>query len=188
MDVRAGVIPVQNKKVIIALGNAAVLDNFTNVITTVNAVINALIERKGCVHQQIWICSLLPRLGADEAQNKVLIQQNKGLAKSVRALIRRKQFPLKFITAHKWLLRRMVDEDGTSEVEPDGIFYEENGNLNQHGLEHLHLLLAKEVQLREIRYSWDKMPTIKRITHKRVINRDVAGGNRQPFADLQNRV
>ena len=32
-DIRAGVIPIENRKVIIALGNSAILDGYTNVST-----------------------------------------------------------------------------------------------------------------------------------------------------------
>ena len=62
-NVRAGVIRVQFSKVIIAVGNQAAVDNFTNVVVPVNQLINAMFDRFGCVRIKIWVMSLLPRPG-----------------------------------------------------------------------------------------------------------------------------
>ena len=43
-DIRAGIVSMRHSRVVIALGNVAVLDQFTNVASVINAVINAIIE------------------------------------------------------------------------------------------------------------------------------------------------
>ena len=59
-DIRAGVLEISYKKIIISIGNQAAMDNFTNVVYPVNAIINALIDRYGCLSVQIWVVSVLP--------------------------------------------------------------------------------------------------------------------------------
>ena len=159
-DIHAGVIPIENRKVIIALGNSAILDGYTNVSTVATAIINALVEHFGCVGLEVYVLGLLPQLLADPDQVALLQRTNKSLFRSVRALIRRKGFPLKFLPAYKWLLKWVKTPHGTF-TEVDGIYYIDGSNdLNEHGLAHLHLLLAHECQLRRIKYQWKGMPEV----------------------------
>ena len=170
-DVRAGVVQVEHGRVVIALGNSATLDSFSNVTACVNAVMNALIERFGCLKLNIWVMSLLPRPGAEVQETEYLKRQNKALAKNVRALVRRKNYPIKFITAHKWLLKRVKDpKDETIVTEVDTMYFEEGTNqLNHSGLAHLHLLLAAELRLRKIKYEWKGIPLVMKKVSKRKI-------------------
>ena len=41
-------------------------DRFTNVPVCVTAIINALIERFGCLQLQLWVLGILPGVGGDE--------------------------------------------------------------------------------------------------------------------------
>ena len=184
-DVRAGVIQLKWKNIVIALGNNAGLDQYTNVTTTVNMLINAIIERKGCVNVQIWILSLIPRIGIDDQQVGVLQMQNRNLFKAVRALVRRKNYPVKYITAHKWFLKREQHEDGTLHVVPDLIYYYRDFqlNLNEQGLAHLHLLIAKQLKLCRIDYSWEGMPLVK-VKHTRQISKS-SSHKRHPLVTIK---
>ena len=47
-DIHVGIVPIHHDLVCIALGNSAKIDQYTNVVSTVTAVINALVERFGC--------------------------------------------------------------------------------------------------------------------------------------------
>ena len=61
-------------------------------------------------------------------------------------------------------------------VVPDTIYYEPKSNqLNQNGQTHLHLLLAKEVQLKKIGYSWDGMPVLEEKSRRAIHVRRDAG-------------
>ena len=111
-DVRSGVIPIHYSRVVIAIGNTAPMDRFTNVCKPINLLINALVERMGCFRLKVWVLGLLPRPCQDDSQRQVMIRMNKGIGKSVEALIKRKQFPLKYLPAQKWLLKRVEQEGG----------------------------------------------------------------------------
>ena len=157
-SIRAGVVPLNHAKIIISISNQAAMDNCTNVVVPVNQLLNSIINRFGCLQVKIWVTSLLPRPGASVDQVKVIQKQNKGLAKSIRALVQRKQYPFQFITIHKWFLKRVKYPDGKMEVEVDGMYYVPGTiHLNQHGLEHLYLLLAQELQLWEVWYKWSEI-------------------------------
>ena len=167
-DIRSGVVCIENTRIIIALGNDAKLDQFSNVSSVVVAVINAIFDRYGCVGREVWVAGILPKPLADVQEAENLKIQNKSLFKSVRALVHRKQYPLKFITAYKWLLKRVKNPDGTVDTEPDLIYYEQASNwLNAQGLAHLHLLLAQKLNLRRIKYCWEGMPMVSRRVRKR---------------------
>ena len=173
-DVRAGVLKIDHRQVIIALGNDAVLNQFTNIASVVMPIATALIERQGCLRTSIWIMSLLPRPLARQEEEQCLKEQNKKLFRSVRALVRRKQYPVTFLTAHKWLLKRVkTPGDDRVRVEIDHMFFEENSNqLNEQGLWHLHLLMAKELGLRKIKYAWSGMPVVVQQDGPRMVTRD----------------
>ena len=167
-DIRAGVIPIKHTSVVVAIGNAVLLDQFCNVPSAVSSILNALIERFGCVDQFITVMGLLPRPLADPDQVEVIKQQNRSLFKLVRSLVRQKSYPIRFIPVHKWFLKRMKNSDGSLEVEVDTFYYKPDTNiLNQHGLVHLHLLLAGELKLRKIDYKWKGMPVVHRGVRRR---------------------
>ena len=127
----------------------------------VTGIINALIDRFGCVDRSVVVMGLMPRLTSDHAQVEVLKVQNKGLFKVVRSLIRKKQYPLKFIPVHKWFMKRMKNPDGSYDMEVDKFYFELGTDvLNNHGLSHLHLLLASELNLRRIDYQWKGIPMV----------------------------
>ena len=71
----------------VALGNTATLDGFTNVVVGVNAVIQAIIDRFGCLNVEIMVLGLLPRLQLKVEQLQVLKDQNQALFKVVRNLV-----------------------------------------------------------------------------------------------------
>ena len=104
---------MEHKLVVIALGNTAVLNQYTNVATTVSGVINALIERFGCLNVEITVLGILPRPTADSMQVGILKQQNESLYKVVRNLIRRRKYPVKFLPAYKWFLKEFQMRTGT---------------------------------------------------------------------------
>ena len=174
-DIRAGVVEIMNKKVIIVIGNLAAMDNFTNVIHPVNLMINSLIDRFGCVNVEIWVVNVLPCPAASEDQMQVICKQNRGLAKAVNALIRRKRYSLHHVNSHKWFLKRVKCDEGKMEIQVDGMFYHSGTvHLNQHGLEHYYLLLVRELKLWQVQYEWSEMPVVKkRVTKKRKVLEDV---------------
>ena len=98
---------------------------------------------------------------------------NKSLVKVVRALVQRKKYPLYFVTAHKWFLKRVKYEaEEDIKVEVDNMFYVPGTvHLNQHGLEHLYLLLAKELGLWNVRYNWLEIPLVikRKLKGRRVL-------------------
>ena len=59
-DVRSGVIPIHYSRVVIAVGNTAPMDRFTNVCKPINLLINALEERMGCFRLKMWVMGILP--------------------------------------------------------------------------------------------------------------------------------
>ena len=75
-DIRASVIELQYNKIIIVIGNVAVMDNFTNVVHPVLSLINAIIDRRGCLHIRIWVMNVLPRPGVDPDVTAVIHKQN----------------------------------------------------------------------------------------------------------------
>ena len=85
-----------------------------------------------------------------------------GIFKVIRNMIRKKKYPIQYIPAYKWFLKRVKHpEDGTVTTEPDLIYYDvKSHQLNKHGQVHLHLLLAKELSLKRIEYSWKGMPMV----------------------------
>ena len=160
-DVRAGVVPIHYSRVVIAIGNSAPMDRFTNVATPVNLLINALVERLGCYKMKIWVIGVLPRPCQNEEQRQIMIRINKGLKKSVDHLVRRKSFPLTYLAAQRWLMKRVEHEGGVRQMLPDTSLYLHGTNdLNDVGLKHMYLLLAKELKLREIQYEWDGPPVM----------------------------
>ena len=100
-DIHAGVLQIQHSKIIIAVGNVATMDNFTNVVHPVMGIINALIERYGCLHTRIWVVNVLPCPGVSEEVTAVVPMQNRGLARAVNALVRKKAYPLMHLRSHK---------------------------------------------------------------------------------------
>ena len=58
-DVRSGVIPIQFGNVVIALGNTAKLDKFTDVPGAVMKIVGALVDRYGSINLDISVLSLL---------------------------------------------------------------------------------------------------------------------------------
>ena len=118
-DIRSGVIKVKYSCIVIAIGNMASLDNFTNVVVPAMALVNAIIDRYGCMKVKIWVTNLIPHPDADAPMLQVMRKQNGGLMKSVNALVRRKKYPVNHITSHKWFLKRVKNEDGTLETEVD---------------------------------------------------------------------
>ena len=192
-NLRAGVIEIPHYKVIIALGNNATLDHHTNVSTSVNAVINSLMDRYGCTGVRICVLGLLPRPGLDQGEEAVLVEQNKAIFKNVRAMIRRWQFPVEYLAAHKWLLRRYVYRDGSEKIQPiPEYFYPGTRHLNAHGMEHMYILLAGHLDLMpQVEYTWSEMPVViqsKRKAGRKVFgnlsnNRDIPAANRKQEDD-----
>ena len=182
-DVRAGVISIRHSRIIIAIGNQAALDNFTNVISPVNLIINAIIDRYGCVKVNIWTTSLLPRPGISPAMSTVLRKQNKGLFRAVRALVRRRKYPVQHVASHKWFLKRVKNPEPDGEIitEVDQMYYVRGTiHLNQHGLEHLYLLLAKELGLWNVQYEWLEIPLVlRRSGKKRKVLEEIKEVNRE---------
>ena len=161
-DIRSGVIELQNYKIIIAIGNQAAMDNFTNVVYPVNGLVNAIIDRYGCVNVKIWVLNILPRPLVDRQTTETIQKQNKGLAKVVAALIRRKNYLIVHVSTHKWFLKCVKESDGDAlSVQVDRMYYCAGTiHLNQHGLEHFHLLLVKELQLWDVQYEWSEIPIV----------------------------
>ena len=185
-DIHSGVVPIANRRVVIALGNSAKLDEFMNVTTIANAIINALVERFGCVGREIVVLSLFPHPLADPFQTQIIQRINKSLFKSVRALVRRKKFPIRFIAGHKWLLKRVKSPDGIR-TDVDNIYYVPGtNNLNEHGLAHLHLLLAQELKLRWIKYKWNGMPVVEQRACRKVLRevQQTGEGETQSFQEV----
>ena len=143
--------------------NQGVMDNFTNVVHLVNSVINALIDRFGGLNVHIWVISVLPHPVVEQGVTEIIQKQNKGLAKAVGALVQRKRYPIKFITSHKWFLKKVsYPHLETLQVEVDSMYYNVGTKyLNQHGLEHFYLLLAKELRLWKVEYEWNEVPIVK---------------------------
>ena len=50
---------------------------------------------------EIWVMKVLPRVGLTAQETTVLQAQNKGIFRMVQAMVRCKQYPLKYVTAHK---------------------------------------------------------------------------------------
>ena len=171
-DLRAGIIKMENR-VIIALGNSGTLNNFTNLCTPVNKLITSIIERKGCPKVRVFVMGILPRLRLQPDEEQILKKQNKALGKSVSALIRRRQYPVQFVPAYKWLLKRVIWEDQREELVPDNIYYvQEEGVLSPDGLNHLYLLLAKEVGIFDTQYS-NQMAVVHMYNSKRKVLKDL---------------
>ena len=75
---------------------------------------------------------------------------------------------MQHVTSHKWMLKRILRLDGTMDVQVDRIYYQtETVHLNQHGLEHMHLLLARELELCNMQYEWSEMPVVKERPNKK---------------------
>ena len=160
-DIRSTVIPIEHSRVIIALGNTAQLDGYTDVTASMVAVVNAVMERYGAVNVQLYVLSLLPRPRADVEKMNVIKQQNTSLFKVVRSMIRCKQLPIQYVTTPKWFLKRVKHPNGDIQIEVDTIYYEDHEDvLNRNGQVHLHLLLAKLLNLKKICYEWDGMPLV----------------------------
>ena len=151
-----------------ALGNSATLDRFTNVVGGVSMVMRAVLDRFGGLNVKITVMGVLPRIGLDLEQVKILKDQNACLAKMVCNLVRRRQMPVEFLPAYKWLLKRIRDmSDGSMEIEPDMMYFQSDGSISFDGHVHLHLLLAKHLQLKSISYEWLGMPVLdKKHKHK----------------------
>ena len=167
-DIRAGVVAVEHRKVVIALGNNAQLDGFTNVAVFVSTVVHALIDRYGCVNLDMFVLGMLPRPLADAHQVDMLKQQNTALFRVVRSIIHRRQAPVRFVPAYKWFLKRVKHSDGNIKTKVDTIYFDEGHNsLSQNGQVHLHLLLANLLKLK-INYEWKEMPLLDSAEVKQV--------------------
>ena len=105
VDIRAGVIDIKHSRVVVALGNTAVLDRYTNVATGVTAVTHALIERYGAVNIQVIMMGILPRLRLDTVQLDILKKQNNALSKTVCNMIRHRKLPVEYLPAYKWAVK-----------------------------------------------------------------------------------
>ena len=86
-DIRSGVIEIKYPKIVISIGNQAAMDNCTNLVVPTNAIINALVERFGCLNIRIWVANVILRPDASPSVVQVIRKQNKGLWKAVRALV-----------------------------------------------------------------------------------------------------
>ena len=169
-DVRAGVLGTQHSRAVIAIGNCAVMQPFVNVCAPINMLINALVERKGCMRARIFVCGLLPRPGLDDVEKEIMKKCNKGIMKSVNALVRKKQFPAIYVNMPLWFLKRVQFEDGSMEIQPDTTYYQPGGAaLNDVGLNHLFLLLAKRMELDDIDYSWAGVPLVQEVEGRQVL-------------------
>ena len=64
--------------------------------------------------------------------------------------------------AYKWFLKRVKHlQDGSVTIEPDMVYYDPvTKMLNDHGQVHLHLLVARQLQLNKIEYQWEGMPAV----------------------------
>ena len=148
---------------IVALRNSAMLDGFTDIMVTVVGVVNALVERYGCLNMDITVLSLMPRPLASVEQVDIVKKQNVALFKVVHNMVRQKRIPVKYVSSHKWFLKRVKSPDGSCQIEVDTIYYEEGSDqLNQDGQVHLHLFLANMLRLKRIYYEWTRMPVVKR--------------------------
>ena len=160
-DVRAGVIPIHYSRVVIAIGNTAPMDRFTNVSRAVIMLVNALVERMGCFRMKVWVLGVLPRPCQTEQQRQSMIRINKSIGKSVDSLVKKKQYPVQYLAGQRWLLKRVEQEGGLRKMVPDTSLYERGTNdLNDVGLKHLYLLLAKEIKIRDIQYDWEGPPVV----------------------------
>ena len=144
-DIRAGVIPVENNWVVIAMGNSAEFNRFTNMAGVSMSLVHALIERFGCITVQVWVSSISPRPLADPQEVDFIKKQNKAIFRSVRAVVRKKKYLVCYLSCHKWLLKRVKNPEQPEKisVKVDNIYYHDGTNvLNEQGLVHLHLLMA----------------------------------------------
>ena len=177
-DIRCGIVPVEYPRIVIALGNTAALDGYTDVTRTVAAVVNAIVERYGALNVEIYVLSVLPRPRAAPEEVDIIKQQNRSLFKMVRGVIHRRQLPIKFVTAHKWFLKWVKHPDGTVEVEVDTIYFETQSDaLSSNGQVHLHLLMAKLMGLKKIQYSWQGMPVVAAKHQRVVVSQEKNGGD-----------
>ena len=169
-DIRSGVIHLKYSRMLIALGNQAALDYFTVVVAPVMALVNAIIDRYGCMKVRIWVANMLPRPQATPEMTKVMMKQNRSLKKAVNALVRRRKYPVQHIASHKWFLKRVKNPDGTLDVEVDQMYYVSGTvHLNRHGLEHYYLLLARAMKLWDVSYEWSGMPVVVRRRARRKV-------------------
>ena len=103
-----------------------------------------------------------------------MIKMNKGISKSVIALVRKKNFPVQYLAAQKWLLKRVEHEGGLQHMVPNTSLFQYGSNhLNDVGLKHLYLLMAKAMQLREIHYEWEGPPVVyEKVGHQVLLGLD----------------
>ena len=185
-DIRSGVIEIQHDRILIALGNQAAMDNFTHVVAPIMALINAIIDRYGCMRVKIWVANILPRPGADMNVVKIMIKQNTAIKKAIAGMVRRKKYPVQHIISHKWFLKRVKNDDGTLDLEVDGMYFVKGTiHLNKHGLEHLYLLLAKQMQLWNVQYEWDSVPIVIRRKSKRKVLQPIQQVEQQDQVERQ---
>ena len=177
-DVRAGVIPISHPYAVITLGNTGIINQYSHISASAMAMMNALIERYGCVNMKIWILGVLPRPNADEELIHYIKLQNKALYRAVRGVVRKKQYPVQFIPAYKWLLKRVKHPEEQMCVTKVNLSYFEKDSdiLNANGLAHLHLLLAREIGLRRIKYEWKGMPMVVAKKGKRQVRKEAPVG------------
>ena len=140
-------------------------------VAPVIALINAVIDRYGCMKIHIWVANLLPRPGASPDMLRIMMKQNKSVKRAIAALVRKKKYPIDHITSHKWFLKRVKNPDGSLDVEVDNMYFVSGTmHLNKHGLEHFYLLLARVMKLWEVNYEWSGMPVVvHRNSRRRVL-------------------
>ena len=114
--------------------------------------------------------------------------QNRSLFKSARVLVRKKSYPVIYLPAYKWLLKRVQNLDDSMDTEVDLIYFE-NGTdqLNAQGLVHLHLLLAGELQLCRINYKWEGMPVVDRRPVQHKVSSPSETGLSKPAGDMSQK-
>ena len=123
----------------------------------------------------MFVLGLLPRLGIEQQQLVILKEQNRSLFKVVCALICKKRYPTEYIPAYKWFLKWVKHPDQFTTTEIDQIYYDEQGcSFSQNGQVHLHLLLIKQLQLKNINYEWQGMPLVRSVATRRIQDGDVA--------------
>ena len=126
-------------------------------------IVGALVDRYGSINLDISVLSLLPQPTANMEEKEVLKNQNRSLSRAIRGMVHKRRYPVQLVTAHKWFLKRVKNPDESIDIEEDGIFFEEGSDaINQNGQIHLHLLLARVLQLRKISYEWSGMPVVNR--------------------------
>ena len=140
------------------------LGHYTNVTQVVSGVVNGLVDHYGSLYLQMFVLGLLPRSGIEQQQLVVLKEQNQSLFKVVCALICKKRYPTEYIPPYKWFRKWVKHHDQSITTEIDQIYYDEQDcSLSQNGQVNLHLLLIKQLQLKNINYEWRGMLLVRSV-------------------------